>query len=78
MFNRAKSVGNNNQCLVPAEGLNGVANQAFCLVIKGGGGFIQDKNLPIVLERPCNPDPLPLSARESHSPLSDHGVNALG
>ena len=77
MFDGAESVGNNHQRLVSAERFDRVADEAFRLVIQGGGGFIEDENLPIVVERPCNPDPLPLSTRKSHSSFSHYCMNAL-
>ena len=45
--------------------------------IHGGKGVIQDEEGWIHQDRPGNGDPLPLTSREGHPPLSDQSVEAL-
>src|SRR5690554_8217564 len=48
------------------------------LVVERTRGLVHHEHLGLVVERPRDPDPLPLPAAEPHAALADHGAEPLG
>ena len=57
--------------------LQGFLHQPLGLRIQMRRRFVQNQNRSILQQRPCDRQALPLSARELHAALADHGFIAV-
>lgn len=74
----AKAVGDGNDGAELGEAIDRCLDLAFGVGIKGGSGFVEDKDGGVANEGPSDSQALTLTAREEDAAFADEGVEALG
>ena len=76
-LNGVQAVCNDDHRLLAVEGVDGLHQCSFCVVVQCGSGLIEDQNFRVVVERPGNADALALAAGEADTAVADLGIKAL-
>lgn len=72
LFDRIQSVRNDDHRLPAVETVDCLHQHFLRLIIKSGSGLVKHQNLRVMIQRPCNTDPLSLSAGKPYprSPIA--------